>query len=152
MNRGKHIRYLIPTVALFGLGGYIYSNAVSSQKQHSSLFKGLLFHLRHDSKLQRLLSENNSSTDIRFEPKLMKTNSWWKFKSDDGVSGHINNMQGVAEIEFFVVGKNESGEKIAKITFKGKKHENVPDLWIPKRFEAVVKEDDGGKVLDFLQA
>ncbi|KAJ1560011.1 V-type proton ATPase subunit H, partial [Nowakowskiella sp. JEL0078] len=119
-----HTKILVPSAFLIVIGGYIFSNAVSSQKQHSSLFKSLMFRLRHEEQLKRKLG------NIIFDPSI-----------GGGVKGFINNQQGLADIEFSLKGPRLDGGKegeVARIKFKGRRDPNVPDVWLPLEFSEKV--------------
>lgn len=111
---------LIPITLLSTIGlsiwYKIYSQNVTSQKQSSSLFKGLIYHLNHQNTL----------------PFKQFTHS-----NGDEIHGLLNNVQGIADISF----KGETDDKNgAMVFFKGKKING--DIWEAMDFRVVFDDKE----------
>ncbi|KAJ3085167.1 hypothetical protein HK102_000249 [Quaeritorhiza haematococci] len=104
------------------LWGYIYFRNVNNQKASTSLFKGLLFHIRHSPTTTSLLG-----SDVHYD------------KSFGSVSGTINHIKGEASISFPIKGEKGSAE----VVYKGRRQN--PDSWASDVF---VVRSDKGEVFD----
>jgi hypothetical protein len=117
----RSLKNFVLPVSLTVLGFYTWSSIIStnktSQLAHASLFKGIMFHLRHDATTLALLGES--------------------IKLDGDPTGILNNVQGVADIRFGVRG-DKGG---AGVVFKGRR-EGESDLWEFEKF--VVKGEKDG--------
>ncbi|EGF82611.1 hypothetical protein BATDEDRAFT_22639 [Batrachochytrium dendrobatidis JAM81] len=84
-----------------GLSFWAYTiiNATNSNKSHNSIFKGVMFHLRHDPRALALLGD-----DIFYDQELHKP-----------VQGTFNVIRGVADYSFTLQGS----QAVGNVRFKG---------------------------------
>ncbi len=121
MNR----RVAFPIVIFSGAGlvlwGHLYTKYINSQKANSSLFKAVVFHLRHSPTARLEIGD--------------------KIRYDDGVSveGDINAIKGTANFRFPVAG---SLDKVY-IEYIGHRT-NEGNQWISEKFDLV--KTDGSAV------
>ena len=104
--RFKFKRFMRTPIVYFGLGvaGFTfwwttYATANNIQTSHTSLFKGIMFFLRHNPQALELLGPNISYQDFK-HPRI---------------KGHIGTIKGIADVEFIVEGEKGQG----KVHFKG---------------------------------
>ncbi|KAH6564273.1 hypothetical protein BASA50_000750 [Batrachochytrium salamandrivorans] len=106
-----------------GFWAYTINNASNSNKSHNSIFKAVMFHLRHDPQALSLLG-----TDIFYDEKI-----------HNPVQGSFSIIRGVADYSFTLQGSRAIGN----VRFKG---HHIPDsgCWSSVIFEL---ESNGQKVI-----
>lgn len=119
--------WIVPSVVL-GTSGltiwyYLYNKNINSQKYGATLFKGIMYHLRHNDKVEQELG------------------SKIKFHSTDQVKGNLNSIKGKADISFPVTGTKNSGV----VHFSGLKI-NQGNQWETQKF--VLHVNGGETIVD----
>ncbi|KAL2912178.1 cytochrome oxidase assembly protein 1 [Polyrhizophydium stewartii] len=122
------LRRPVVYLGLGGLGlgfwGYTIVNATNSNRSHNTIFRGIMFHLRHDPQASSVLGTNIHYDETKHRP----------------VAGTFNNFRGVAEFEFTVEGDKAQGT----VRFKGRR---IPDsdCWVSQVFDL----ESGGTRIEF---
>ncbi|KAJ3213370.1 hypothetical protein HDU67_002952 [Dinochytrium kinnereticum] len=117
-NSSNRMWRVIPAIALAtaGLGFWTHTvlKGVDAQRSSSPIIKGVIFHLRHNKKMEELLG-----SDIQIDKKQ-------QFK------GKVNHFKGHADVEFRIVGSKGDGD----VFYKGRRTQ--PDVWTSEVFDVVV--------------